>query len=59
MDIKRRCLHQIFRPKGCHPAIKKDGWGECCLCEYNPKENPKCQGYAPVTFYTFVVEEKD
>lgn len=47
------CLHQIFfryEPPG-------EGYGNCWECRYDPKNNPNCRGYHPLTTFGFFAEK--
>jgi len=48
-----RCLYQVFRPKKEIKGILRHnpGWGVCEHCVYDKKNNPKCEGYTPITLY--------
>jgi len=36
------------------PQDLKDGSGNCEICSYNPKNNPKCKGYIPCRVFDVI-----
>jgi hypothetical protein len=53
-----RCLHQVFPPEVILPSSMRNGCGNCKICEYDYKNNPKCPEYTPVQLHMVEVEEK-
>jgi hypothetical protein len=53
------CVNQVFRPKYHWLFLQKPGWGDCTVCSYDPVNNPRCRGYAPVRYVTITVRDDE
>lgn len=51
-EIKILCLHQLFRPNIKNP-MKRDGYGDCYTCKFDPENNIHCRGYKSIKVILF------
>lgn len=59
MMALERCVHQVYKQgiMSLPKDMRKEGYGNCKTCTYDPIKNKNCLGYSPIKVHTFEVED--